>query len=188
MNLGGWLRRTPQPAIIVADGQRIEVGNRGGKWRDLVRTIESLGANKIEALDRAGNVIRAVTLEDEDVERASKDASKEESELQTFARLLADAYASGSKAQHPILEQSLIFIDRQAKTIADQQREIERLRLGNAKLQAENIALQGAHVDGEGTDSLVSALVQGAAAAALNGGNGAIPVPVPPKQQKAKQQ
>lgn len=169
LNVGHWLRKTPRPHTVLADERRIDVGNTPGKWLNLVRTIESLSATKITCLDSAGNVIRAITLdEDEDVTTKT-----EESELQTFARLVADAYEKGSKSYAPLLDNAMQFIERQGQRLAAMEREIERLRMHAAKLQAELLAATATvPVEDESlTAALITGMMQGAGAANANPGN-----------------
>jgi len=161
LNVGHWLRKTPRPHTVLADERRIEVGNTPGKWLNLVRTIDSLAATKITCLDAAGNVIRAITLDDDDAEQSAK---TEESELQTFARLVADAYEKGSKSYAPLLDNAMQFIERQGQRLAAMEREIERLRMHAAKLQAELLAATAPDPSGNDDDltgALIAGIVQG---------------------------
>jgi len=158
MNIGQWLRKSPQPSVIEADGQKIEVGNKGGKWRDMVLTLESMGATRIVAMDNHGSVLRAVTLEEEHVSASGK--KEDESELQTFARLLAEGYEKGAKVQQPLLDNAMSFIERQSVRLAAAEREVERLRTVIQKLQGDLIQLK-ALPPTEGSNDMMQAVLAG---------------------------
>jgi len=157
VNLNAWLRKTPRPASVLADDKRVEVPKTTHGWRDLTRTLEAIGATKIACLDAQGNVIRAMELDEDVAEKASKES---DSEIQTFAKLIAEAYEKGSKATQPLLDNALSFIERQAQRITGAEREIEKLRMHNMKLQAEILTLsqEPAPEQGEG---LLGGIVQG---------------------------
>ncbi len=158
MNVGHFLRKSPQPAIVVADGKRIEVPlNRGGKWLEIARTIASLGATKIELLDMAGNVIRAIEL---DGDESAKETSPELSDVQVFAKLIAEAYEKGTKSYAPLLDSAMNFIERQGQRLATLERELANARTLIAKLQGELIAATATPEPSEG-DSVVGAMVAG---------------------------
>jgi len=168
--LSKWLRRTPQPVIVVADTKRIDVGTKGGKWGEIARTIESIGATKIECLDAAGNIIRAKTVDD----GSDNDEKKTDlqSDLQALSKIVADAYEKGTKAPAQLLESAMTFIERQGNRLVAQDREIERLRAINGRLSAEILALKA--MPGEdGEEGLMGALMQGM----LQGQNSAEPAP-----------
>lgn len=161
VNLNAWLRKTPRPTVVMADDKRVEVPKTMHGWRDLTRTLEALKVTKIACCDANGAVIRAMELDEDDAEKASKES---DSEIQTFAKLIAEAYEKGSKATQPLLDNALAFIERQAKTIAAAEQSIEKLRLHNLKLQAEILALSQEPAPAEG-DGLLGGIVQGMLAA-----------------------
>jgi len=165
MNLGSWLRKTPQPHAIDVDGKKVQVPLGGGKWRDLVRTIESMKGERITALDSAGNVIRALTIDD-DEEPAKATAAT--SDVQVFANLIAEAYEKGTKSYAPLLDNAMQFIERQGVRLAKAEAEIERLRMHNAKLRIE-VAELGAAPEGEG--SMLEQIAAGMLQAQAGGGD-----------------
>lgn len=126
MDLTYWLRKSPQPVVVMADDKRIEVPQNGRAWRDLTATIKAMEPSKLTCLDKNGNVIRSVVLESEDGEKAA--ASPEMTDLQMFAKLLAEGYQHGMKANQPMVDAAMQFIDRQGQRVAKQESEIERLR------------------------------------------------------------
>jgi flagellar motility protein MotE (MotC chaperone) len=146
---------------VLADEKRLEVPKNTHGWRDLTRTIEALKASKIACLDAAGNVIRAIELDEDEAEKATKES---DSEIQTFARLIAEAYEKGSKATQPLLDNCLQFIERQAQRISTAEREMEKLRMHNVKLQAEILSLSQEPTAPEG-EGLLGGIVQGMLAA-----------------------
>lgn len=72
--LHSWLRRSPMPAAVRCDAKKtIAVGtNSKTRWRDVMISIDAVGANLLEALDAEGNVLRAMVLEDEDEDEHAK--------------------------------------------------------------------------------------------------------------------
>lgn len=160
MKLDAWLRKTPQPVAILADDKRIEVA--GARWKDLAQTILALGPANVTCLNAAGGVIRAMPLEKTE-EETDKGPTAETSHV-VFARLIAEAYQRGATANQPILDNALNMIARQAEVNVRADREIDRLRQHNLKLQAEIIRLQNAPAeDGEG--GIMAAMAQGLLAA-----------------------
>lgn len=127
MDLTYWLRKSPQPVVVLADESRIEVPRNGRAWRDLTATIKAMEPSKLTCLDKAGNVIRSVVLEsDAGDDKAA--ASPEMTDLQLFAKLLAEGYQHGMKANQPMVDNAMQYIDRQGQRISKQEVEIERLR------------------------------------------------------------
>jgi hypothetical protein len=155
MNLGSWLRKTPHPHTIDVDGKKVQVPNGGSKWRDLVRTIETMKGSQITALDSAGNVIRALTIdEDSDDDKAPKG----DSDVQVFARLIAEAYEKGTKSYAPLLDSAMGFIEKQGQRLAKAEAEIDRLRVHNARLRVEAAE---ASVQPESEGGMIEALATG---------------------------
>jgi hypothetical protein len=95
IDLKTWLRRAPTPVAVLADGQRIEVPKSPRCWSELVETLGTINPTRIACLDAQGGTIRAKTFDDD----SPAPASTESSELQTFAKLLAQAYSNGADAQ-----------------------------------------------------------------------------------------
>lgn len=175
MNLGAWLRKTPQPHIVVADEKRIFVGNKGGKWRDMVRTIESLKATELSCLDSAGNIIRAVTLEDDDDDKqAAAPAAKTHPgcphcgvQLEKFAQLVAEAYEKGSNAQRDAYKSIFEENTKLVRLLADRLSRLEVMWQGALANQAELVeqvaeANAAAATAAAGGDDLVGPLIAGA--------------------------
>jgi hypothetical protein len=126
MNVMYWLRKTPRPSAVLADDKRIEVPPNSRAWRDLTATIKAMDASKLTCLDGQGNVIRSIVLENEDDSKAS--ASPEMSDVQLFAKLIAEAYQHGMQANQPIIDSAMQFVERQSVRLAKAESEIERLR------------------------------------------------------------
>jgi hypothetical protein len=142
MNLRNWLKKTPRPAAVMADDKRIEVPNNYRAINDLVATVQALEPSKLTCLDKDGKVIRSITLDNEsDDERAPVAGSPEMSDLQLFARLLADGYEHGRKANQPIIDSAMQFVERQSVRLAKAEAEIERLRTHNHKLNMQILEL-----------------------------------------------
>ena len=174
-----WLRKTPQPVAVLADDKRIEVPKNNRAWRDLTQTIKALEPSKLTCLDGQGNVIRVTTLETEDEKPAP---SPEMSDLQLFAKLIAEAYDKGSKSNQPVIDSAMAFVERQSERLAAAEKENDRLR-GVIHKQALQIAELRQVPAPEGEGSIVDAMIAGAiqaqavrglpTAAKANGANGA---------------
>lgn len=152
-----WLRKSPQPKAILADDKRIEVPNNGRAWKDLTQTIKAMEPSKLTCLDGSGNVIRSIVLEGE----PTAAASPEMSDLQLFAKLLAEGYEKGMTATQPMLNSAMEFVERQGVRLAKAEAEIERLRTHIHK-QSLHIAELSAVAPAEGEDSVMSAVLAGA--------------------------
>ena len=164
MNLAYWLRKSPQPAVILADDDRIDVPRNKRAWRDLTATIAALEPSKLTALDADGNVIRSITLESDDEKPAAP--SPEMSDLQLFARLLSEGYERGMKANQPLVDSAMAFVERQGQRLIKAESEIERLRAHIHKQNLQIAELSGAAAPAAGDDSLVGAIMAGALQAA----------------------
>jgi hypothetical protein len=152
--LYGWLKKYPQPSAVRADEQLIQVGKGARSWTELCNTVESLEATKVTCLDAQGNVLRSKVFEAPEPETQVGPDS-----VQVFAKLIAEAYEKGTKSYAPLLDSAMQFIERQGQSLANAEREIERLRLVNAKLRTElaEIPVGG----GSDEDSVMGGLVAG---------------------------
>lgn len=164
MNLANWLRKTPRPTSVMADDKRIDVPNNHRAINDLVTTLKSLEPSRLTCLDKEGKVIRSVILDDDASAPAGSAPSAEMSDLQLFARLLADGYEHGRKANQPIIDSAMQFVERQSVRLAKAEAEIERLRAHNHKLNLQILELSLVPVAEEpaADNSLMGALMQGA--------------------------
>jgi hypothetical protein len=163
VNLTNWLRKTPQPVAVLADDKRIEVPKNVRAYRDLTQTIKAMEPSKLTCLDVNGNVIRSIVLEsDAEDERSSIASTPEQSDLQLFARLLAEGYEHGRKANQPIIDSAMQFVERQGVRLAKAESEIERLRSHIHKLNLQIAELSSIPLEASGDDSIMGALVAGA--------------------------
>lgn len=170
MNLNLWLRKTPQPRAVLCQTprgeSRVEVGGGGRAWRDLVKTIEGLEAHKVTALDGQGSVLRVLDLEPAEADELEPiKPTKPESELETFARLIAAAYERASVANQPLINNALQFVESLSQRLTKAETEIERLRQHNHRLvnQINELQLEPVTVE-SGNDGLLPALLNGLAA------------------------
>jgi hypothetical protein len=161
--LKSWLRKAPQPVAVLCDDKRVEVPKTGRPWIELATTIASLAPSKIQALGPSGEILRAKIMEagEEDAEGEDVVAPKGASDVQLFATLIADAYDKSGKNFAPLLDSAMAFIARQQEALTRLEREIERLRTHNHKLQAELIAASVPEGDEGEQPSMVEALAQG---------------------------
>lgn len=167
-DLSYWLRKSPQPVAIMVDDKKIDVPRNRRAWSDLTVSIKAMDPDKLTCLDKDGNVIRAIALDggDDDPKTA---ASPEMSDLQLFAKLLAEGYQHGMKANQPIIDSAMAFVERQAERLLKADTEIERLRAHIHKLNIQIAELSNLPV-AEGEEGIVGAMLagvmQGQAAAA----------------------
>jgi hypothetical protein len=161
-DLNYWLRKKPQPIAILADERRIEVTKGARIWNELVATIKAMEPSKLTCLDGQGNVIRSVVLEGDDDEKTGS-ASAEMSDLQMFAKLLAEGYQHGMKANQPIIDSAMQFVERQGQRLMKLEAEVERLRahIHKQNLQIAELSNAPAPIeDGGIMGALAAAVVQ----------------------------
>jgi hypothetical protein len=175
-----WLRKTPQPAtIIVDDAKRIDVGTRGGRWTEVARSIEALGASKLTALDGQGNVLRAITIADDDDDDSEKKGKHDHPSacptcgvsLDQFAALLSDAYLNGSKSQkdayHSIFEENTKLVRLLADRLGALEMAWQKSLQNHARMITDMAEADAARTIAEasagddGVQGLVSALASG---------------------------
>lgn len=168
INVYYWLRKSPQPSAVLADDKRVEVGKNGRAWRDLAATIKSLEPAKLTALDGQGNILRVVVLEESDAaDDKSQQPSPEMTDVQLFAKLLAEAYDRGASKMQPIVDSAMAFVERGGQRLAKAEADNERLRAHIHKLNMQIAELTGAGGGaGDGEDTVVGALLAGAMQAA----------------------
>jgi hypothetical protein len=86
-------------------------------------------------------------------------------DLQLFARLLAEGYEHGRKANQPIIDSAMSFVERQSTRLSRAETENDRLRAENHRLRMQLAELSGAPAS-SGDDSLLSTIMAGALQAA----------------------
>jgi hypothetical protein len=165
-----WLRKTPQPVAVMVDDKRVDVPKNARAWKDLTATIKAMEPAKLQCLDATGNIIRAVVLETEDDKPVA--ASPEMSDLQLFAKLLADAYDKASSKMQPIVDSAMAFVERGGQRLAKAETENDRLRQQIHKLhnQIADINAAGPEdvpVEDNIMGALVAGVMQGQAAAGV---------------------
>lgn len=84
-DLRSWLRRTPRPRKLrmeTTDGQQkvIDLGSKRLRWSAVEESVRAAGAITVEALDAAGEVLRAVRLEDEEGDERSEQTADDKIE------------------------------------------------------------------------------------------------------------
>ena len=175
MNLSYWLRKSPQPKVVLADDKRIDVPRNGRAWRDLTETIKALEPEKLTCLDEKDHVIRSVVLTEKTADDDDKShPSAEMSDLQLFATLLAEGYAKGMTANQPVIDNAMQFVERQGVRLAKAEAEIERLRSHIHKLNIQIAELNNQPPPTE-DQSILGALVSGA----IQSGALSMPAPTP---------
>lgn len=163
MNLTNWLKKNPQPAAVLADDQRIEVGRNRRAYKDLTETIRAINPTKLTCLDAQGSVIRSTVLEsDADDDTSKAPPSPEMSDLQLFAKLLAEAYDKASSKMQPIVDSAMAFVERGGQRLAKAESDNDRLRAHIFKLNARIGELSSVPVVGEEEPSILGAIAQAA--------------------------
>lgn len=180
-----WLRKTPQPAtIVIDDGKKVDVGSKGGRWTEVARTIEAMGATKLTALDSKGDVIRAIVMDDDESE--DKQGKHEQHragcptcgvDLNGFASILADAYDKGARAQSDAYKSIFEENTKLVKLLADRLGALEmawqksmqnhaRLLIDMAEADADRVMAEAEAAKGgdDGIGGLIKAGLEAAAA------------------------
>lgn len=166
-NITYWLRKTPQPVAVMADDKRIDVPRNGRAWRDLTATIKSLEPSKLTALDGQGNVIRSITLESDEEKPA---ASPEMSDLQLFAKLLAEAWDKAGNRMQPVVDSAMAFVERGGQRLAKAEAENERLRQQIYKLNMQIADMNSEPPAPDADEGIVGAMVAGIMQGQATGG------------------
>jgi len=203
-SLRHWLRRSPQPSRLRADGRDLAIPATPYKWAELAETIEGLGATRIEALGPDGQVLRALSLEaatpevdpaaaeraeqlaaGERAERAERDRVRDAAEI---ARVISDA-SDRAVMRHTetfgrVLERYEALVSLTVQRLAIMERGYHQAMIASAQAQREAIlarAEQEASANGDG-GSLLPALIQ--AGSMLLGPASPSPEPPPPTKDK----
>lgn len=163
-SLRAWLRRSPQPTAVLADDRRVEVVRSNPRcWTELAETLETISPSKISCIDGAGKVLRAKAFESSDGETPSQTAEPE-SELATFAKLLAQAYNNGATAQATayasIFEENTKLVRLLADRLGALEQAWQRSLNTHARLVTE---LAEAQSQDNGDDSILGAIAAGIA-------------------------
>lgn len=96
-SLRRWLRRSPQPAKLRADGRDVALATGANIWARTEETIAAMNPARLEALDSNGMVLRVMTLDGAEEEKEEEGAKKTtESELVLLARIISDAHDKGA--------------------------------------------------------------------------------------------
>lgn len=98
MNLRRWLSRTPQPAVVRVDGQKLNLAQGRNQWSDAVKAIETLNPRRVEAMAADGSILRVLDWQkaaDEPDEDEKPKAAPEDRDVQ-LARILVDAGDKGA--------------------------------------------------------------------------------------------
>ena len=204
-SLRHWLRRSPQPARLRADGRDLAIPATPYKWAELAETIEGLGATRIEALGPEGQVLRALSLEaatpevdpaaaeraeqlaaGERADRAERDRVRDAAEI---ARVISDA-SDRAVLRHTetfgrVLERYEALVSLTVQRLAIMERGYHQAMIASAQAQREAIlarAEQEASANGDG-GSLLPALIQ---AGSMLLGPASPPSPEPPAPPPTK--
>ena len=173
MNVNTWLRKMPQPVTILADDQRIDVPRNGRPWRELTSTIEAMDPSKLTCLDKDGKVIRSIVLENEADKTAP--ASPEMTDLQLFAKLLAEAYDKAASKMQPIVDSAMAFVERGGQRLAKAESENDRLRAHINKLNLQISDMSSAPEPASGEESILGAMMSGVLQAGAGNALQAVP-------------
>lgn len=189
MNLRDWMRKAPKPAALRLDGKPIALVPGRQQWAEAEKTIAAVGGTRLECIDAAGAVLRAVELDkvDEEEDDAKKPAKL--SEVAQIAGIIAgaykDAYASANakseQSDQKLRDIAQMAFDAFAKMFADRVKEIEeRAAAGDDDDDKLTGKLLGGMLDG-------SLKVHKDDAPAEAKPNGTPPAPAPaPKKKGAK--
>jgi hypothetical protein len=170
MNLQSWLRRTPQPVAVIADGKRVVVPSTARKWHELTATLEAMNATRLVALDDSGVTLRATSLEDgAEVEERAK--SPLATELTLMSGLLADAYRTGAETSLRAMSSAIEENTKLVKLLADRLGSIEIAWQKSLTTHARMVSeLAQANAEPATEDGVLASLIPLIAANAAKGG------------------
>lgn len=188
-NLIKWLKKMPRPVAILCDQQRVEIPHGHSPWREVAQTVLTIGPSKISALAADGSVLRAQSLDSDDEEGGGQEPqTPAQSDLQMFAKLLAEAHASSNNAYKSIFEETTKVITLLSGRLGAlevawqgtlQNHAVLIQQVGEANARA--LEAEAGAGSNEGDDPL-TALASGFLAAQ----NGATPLPAPVPIKKPK--
>lgn len=174
MNLKSWLRRSPQPAVIVSGERSIRVPDGPRKWAELEETITELGLSRIEARDAKGAVLRVVTLEtDGEGNTEATEAATEKRERESVAsmidavgRVYATAYQQAANSNAGVITALTQMNGNLSAQLASSINSFMTTVnvLIQERLDAAEIAAEAAAANGD-SNGLIAGLLQGATAA-----------------------
>lgn len=159
-----FLRKSPRPVKIMADDRTIPVPTGGRVWPSIYNTIVVVKPSKLQAIDAEGNIIRALDLEMEQDDESGDDKSPEMSDLQFFGKLLDGAYDKAGTHHAKIIAEAMKFIEQQSGRLIAADKEIDRLRVENAKLRRELAEIVAGPQEGEAPGGFMGAIISGALA------------------------
>jgi hypothetical protein len=163
--------------MLLIDGvKKINVGSHGGKWSEHVRTIDTMGASKVECLDGHGNTIRAQTLidDDDDDERPSSKPAPPTGccptcgvSLDKLAVLLASAYEKGGTSMRDAYTSIFVENTNLVKLLANRLSSVEVSWMRGLQQQAKLITdaaearAEAAEAADDSEDPIIGALTAG---------------------------
>lgn len=189
-----WLRRTPLPASVRADGREVAIPPSPSRWADLAETLEAMAPGTIEALGQQGEVLRVLSMEPPDCpeapdrealaeERRERDRVRESIEIarvisdasERAARLHAETYAGVLQRY-----ESLLTLVVQRLTAAE--RGYQAALVAAAQAQAQSILDRAEAEATQAPQDPLAALASAAIPALL----GSTPTPPPPSSSPPK--
>ena len=190
--LRSWLRRSPVPAQVRADGRVLQIPETPYRWSELASSIEALGASRVECLAADGSVIRAASMEDPDSdrpdpaevaaareERAERDRVREAVEI---ARVVAESSERATR-QHAetyarVLERYEGLVSLVVQRLTSLERAYHSALLQTARAQSEAILVR-AEAEAEAAaaqqDQGLAPLLSAVAGSLLSGDSGQPP-------------
>lgn len=183
-SLRRWLRRTPHPVKLRADGRDVAIATGTGMWARTEETIVALNPVKVEALDANGMVLRVLSLDGTEEEEKEEVRAKE-SEVVSLARIIAEAHDAGAQRHAEAYRMAFGEFSRLVQTLTDRLTSLEtawwKAMQTTARAQADAIMAQ-AHTS-ESSDPAGTAVVGMLTQAMMSKGS---PVKEPPEQNGAK--
>lgn len=148
-----WLRRSPVPVRVRADGRELAIPETSSRWSDLAASIEALGASRVECLGPEGQVLRACSLDPEGPEppdpaevaaareeRAERDRVRDAVEV---ARIVADASERAvrlhAETYARILERYEALVGLSVQRLGVMERGYHQAMLATARAQSDAI-------------------------------------------------
>jgi len=179
-----WLRRKPRPNRVRAtceDGTTrtitINAQQGGTFWADTIETLESLQPVRVEALDAAGDTIRAIDITTDEEEEGDDSevaapvtatpvvSASDDGRLVAFARLLAEAYRNGADAQRASSDVAFSRLVELTNVAFQRLDSLERAYSRSFSERLREQAADGAQQGGGDFNALLMAMMQGMAQA-----------------------
>lgn len=168
-SIRAWLQRSPHPASLRTDGgETIALVGRN-KWIEALTAIEALGPESLEALDKDGNILRAIKL---GASTSGTTSTPKDDQLTALARIMMQVGDQSAARHEAAFKESFSALLALANMMNARLTSMEKAYLALIHRHAETVEaaaeLAGAEAD-SGLDGMAAAFLGQIAAGKLNG-------------------